>query len=182
MKRYAFVIHKNLSVLFLVIALIGYAGFRNLQEAWRSLSANSIGAEYLDSRNVVYQTKRNNCGPSVMKMILEYNGIDVSVEEIEKQVVLTEHGLNMNELHILAGKFGISSEGWVLTANDLLTVEYPVILFVNGQHFITADSIGRDGIYLRDPSLGRIKLPLRRLNDIWNGETLIFRHTIKRKR
>ena len=133
-----------------------------------------INAEYIGSEGVVLQTKNNNCGPSALKMIFDHFNIPSTLKEIEDKIELQGNGTSMLSIKKFAESKGLHADGWRLTLKDLLNTRFPVILFVNRNHFVVADSVILDTIFLRDPTLGSFLLPASNLSSIWKGETLTF--------
>ena len=130
----------------------------------------------VNDKNVVFQNKENNCGPAALKMIFNHYKIISTLPEIEAEVKLSEMGTSMFALKKMAELKGFHAEGWRLTLNDFLKITFPAILFVNGDHFIVADSVLNDTLYYRDPTNGKCKLKTNSLLKIWNGETLVIKH------
>ena len=117
-----------------------------------------------------------NCGPIALKMILDNYNIPSTLNEIENKMELKKSGTSMLSLKQYAEDKGLHADGWRLTLMDLVKATFPVILFVNGNHYVVADSVFQDTIFLRDPTLGRYKIPTSSLSRIWKGETLVFSH------
>ena len=122
-----------------------------------------------------WQNKNSNCGPIALKMILDYYAVPSTLLEIETRVKLNSRGATMLAMKETAERKGLHAEGWRLTLRDLANIHFPVILFVNGDHYIVADSLFGETLFARDPSFGKIEVPLTRLSDHWKGETLIFK-------
>jgi ABC-type bacteriocin/lantibiotic exporter with double-glycine peptidase domain len=161
-------------LLFAVIVLGGMTLFSSPDE-FKRFRSWWMGGEYLGSEGVVLQDKQNNCGPAALKMVFDYYGIPSTLAEIEQSVGLTAKGSSMLALKEMAELKGLRAEGWRYTLKDFLKAQMPVIVFVNGDHFAVVDSITEHKeILMRDPALGRLKLPAKRLPNIWNGETLVF--------
>jgi ABC-type bacteriocin/lantibiotic exporter with double-glycine peptidase domain len=173
---------KIIAAIGLAVLLSSYGGLMFLSRVIQTKSTGKIiiawmmDAEYIGNEGVVTQTKFNNCGPSALKMILDYYHIPSSLEEIEQGVKLSHKGSSMLALKEMAELKGLKAEGWNLTLEDFLKSSFPAVLFVNGNHFIVADSVLSDTLYLRDPSLGKIGLRVSNLPHIWKGETLVFKY------
>ncbi len=132
------------------------------------------GGEYLGTDGVVMQSSYNDCGPAALQMIFDRYGIPSTFGEIKQTVRLEGNGATMFSLKRMAEEKGLHAEGWLLTLGDLATASFPLVLFVHDDHFIVADSIYDSIIYLRDPAIGKIKIPAINLTRIWRGETLII--------
>ena len=130
---------------------------------------------YLGQEGVVLQDKQNNCGPATLKMILEHHGLVVSLRELNRRTNLTANGSSLLALKEAAESFGLHAEGLLMKPEDLCHAALPAVLFVAGRHFVVLDSVDSGGhLYVRDPEIGRMKIPSQRLVDIWKGEALVF--------
>ena len=142
-------------------------------------TGNSAGDEknmvYLGVEGVILQNRSNNCGPSALLMVLEYHGIAVSPGEMERKAKLVRQGVSISTLKELSRSFGLQATGWRLNFVDLPGVQFPAILFVENDHFVVVDSIGEgESLFVRDPAIGRLRIPKKVLMDRWKGETLVF--------
>ncbi|MFZ4622366.1 MAG: cysteine peptidase family C39 domain-containing protein [Bacteroidota bacterium] len=141
---------------------------------YKKRAAEAISAEYLGDDGIVLQRSSNDCGPSALKMLLEDEGIIVARDELERLVPLTEHGATMLDLRSAAEREGLILTGWKLSTDTLPHISYPAILFIRKNHYIVADSVVNNFVYARDPSIGRIRIPLDRIPRVWNGEALLI--------
>lgn len=133
------------------------------------------GSEYLGRDGVVMQTTRVNCGPSALKMVLEYHGVHIPLEKLESIIPVEEDGASMLALKRAAVHFGLETDGWRLVFDDLRTGPLPALVFVDRSHFVVVDSIRHHSVFLRDPGIGRLAVPETRFKERWRGETLLFR-------
>ena len=130
---------------------------------------------YLGFEGVILQNHSNDCGLAALMMVFEYHGIKVSPGQMEWKAKLPRQGVSMSTLKGLAQSFGLQATGWRLNFGDLPGVRFPAILFVENRHFVVVDSIGEGEIlFVRDPAIGRMKIPKKVLTDRWKGETLVF--------
>jgi hypothetical protein len=127
------------------------------------------------SEGALLQKNHNDCGPTALQMIFDYYGVPSSVHEIKAHVVLTEKGSTMLALKEMAELKGLSAEGWRLTPQDFSKISFPALLFVHNDHYLIADSIYDDSVFVRDPAIGRVGIPKGKLPQMWKGEVLVFR-------
>ncbi|MCX6138188.1 MAG: cysteine peptidase family C39 domain-containing protein [Ignavibacteriales bacterium] len=124
---------------------------------------------------MIHQTRWNTCGVAALKMIYDHFGINASLEELEDEVDPWERGISLLKLRRLAEERGLRAEGWKFDPAELPTVPFPAIFFVRGNHYVTADSFSaREGLYVRDPSCGRLLVRRDALFRSWRGESIIF--------
>ena len=132
------------------------------------------GGEFQGTEGVLMQTSYNNCGPAALQMIFDHYKIPSTIDEIERNVRLTENGTTMLALKQMAELKGLHAEGWRLTLNDFLNTSFPLFLFVHNDHFVVADSVCNRIVFLRDPAIGKVEIPTKNLPRIWRGEALVF--------
>jgi ABC-type bacteriocin/lantibiotic exporter with double-glycine peptidase domain len=141
----------------------------------KKISIYSKDVDSIGNKNVILQNKDNDCGPVALKMIFDHYHIPSTLNEIETSVKLKDKGTSMLALKEMAELKGLHAEGWRLTLEDLLKAEFPVILFVNGDHYFVADSALSDTLFVRDPTFGKLRLRINKLSEKWKGETLLFK-------
>jgi ABC-type bacteriocin/lantibiotic exporter with double-glycine peptidase domain len=141
----------------------------------KRISLHLRNDDSIDNKDVILQNKENNCGPAALKMIFDHYKIPATLAEIENKVGLNNRGTSMLALKEMADLKGLHAEGWRLSLEDFLKTTFPVILFVNGDHYIVADSVLSDTLFFRDPALGKLRLRINKLPEKWNGETLVFK-------
>lgn len=130
---------------------------------------------YLGVEGVILQNHGNTCGLAALMMVFEYHGIKASPGEVERKAKRARQGVSMLTLKELAQSFGLQATGWGLSFGDLPGVRFPAILFVENRHFVVVDSMGKgEALFVRDPAIGRIRIPRKVLMDRWKGETLVF--------
>jgi len=161
-------------VILCAVTMITVAEFFRRPDAFRVLAAAAIGAQYNGDSGVTRQTSNTNCGAAAVKMIFDHHGIATPLKEIETDACFSERGASMFGLKRLAEKNTLRADGWKLTYAMLERQRFPVILFVTDDHFVVADSVCDDEIFIRDPAIGRLRISRRNLLKIWKGEALIF--------
>ena len=139
-------------------------------------------AIFIGTDGVVFQDRENTCGPATLKMILDHWGIDISLRELKRKVRMSARGSSLFALKETAESFGLNANGLMLKTEDLRVSPLPLILFVRGEHFVVLDSMDGEGcLFVRDPMIGRIKIGVQGLEDIWRGEALVFDDLVGRR-
>ncbi len=133
---------------------------------------------FLGTEGVILQNRRNDCGLAALAMVLRHNGIEASMEEIEDRAGLSHRGASMLRLKDIAAQFNLCASGWRIEYDDLNHVKLPAILFVGDRHFVVVDSVDeRMAACIRDPAVGRLRIPRRILEQKWKGEVLLLART-----
>lgn len=134
------------------------------------------GMKLVSKEGLVFQDQNNNCGPAAVKTALDVLGIESSMEDIEKESGTNRFGTSMLGLKRAIEGYGLRAEGWRLTWRDFYRIKLPAVLFIEGQHYVTAlQFIGEDSLIIADPSIGRVKMSKNGLLKIWKGETLVLK-------
>jgi predicted double-glycine peptidase len=151
--------------------------------AWIESRVTSLRA--LRDAGVVKQRHDYSCGAASLATLLTY-GLNDPVDEdgllrelLEplKSDALTElqrKGLSLRDLQRLAQARGHKAQGFRLHGDQLAKLSRPVIVFVKPggyPHFAVLKGVRGDRVYVADPSLGNVRMPLYRFVDMWADES-----------
>jgi hypothetical protein len=140
---------------------------------------------------VVKQQYDYSCGSASLATLLTYGWNDRVDEDAllrsliaemspDDLVVLQQKGLSLHHLQQLAQLRGYKAQGFRLHQEQLAGVSRPVIVFIKPQgyaHFAVLKGVRGDRVYLADPSLGNVRMPLYRFLDMWadaSGRGVVF--------
>lgn len=144
-------------------------------ESARAILAWQSHARFNGAGGVLLQKKDNGCGPAALAMIFSAHNVASSVDSLERELALTQHGAIMSNLKRVAENHMLRVSAWRLTASHLRHIPLPAVLFLRQGHFVVLDSvITGNRAYLRDPAIGRITISTTHLGRLWDGETLLF--------
>ncbi len=118
---------------------------------------------------VIQQSKRNTCGPAALAMFLTSVGRPATEAELEQEMSPGPNGVTLTSIVTAAGSRGVRLEAWRVRPDTLGQIRTPVILWIDGDHFVVFDSLASEGAHLRDPSAGRLVVSLDRLLKRWDG-------------
>jgi ATP-binding cassette subfamily B protein len=118
----------------------------------------------------VVQTSAMDCGPAVLKCLLDGFGIPVSYGRLREACQTDVDGTSIDVIEAVAAQLGLLVEQVMLPVNHLLLAEaeaLPAILIVrlpNGlTHFVLAWRRHGPFVQVMDPAVGRRWVPCRRL-------------------
>lgn len=126
-----------------------------------------------------------SCGSASLATLLAYGLNDRVDEEAllrallgsmspEEIGALQRNGLSLHHMQRLAQLRGHKAQGFRLHHTQLARVTRPVIVFVKPggyQHFAVLKGVRGDRVYLADPSLGNVRMPLYRFIHMWADES-----------
>lgn len=149
---------------------------------WLSMSED-MPDQKLDLSNPKH--KKMLCGPVSLRNALGRLGIYCSLRELASQCEISSRGITLKELERVAGRIqGMKSRAKRLDWDGLKRLEGAAVLFVEGDHFVTADpretppsgSADSAAVRIYDEKKPAQWMTREELEKIWRGETL----TIKR--
>lgn len=141
--------------------------------------------------NLVKQTLDYSCGAASLATVLTYGlGDKVSEEDILKNILdalpkdeetlRKKQGFSLLDLKGAAESRGYKAQGFRLSPEYLSKLHGPVIVFIRPKdykHFAVLKGVRYDRVYLADPSLGNVRMPVYKFLDMWldeNGKGIIF--------
>ena len=95
-----------------------------------------------------------DCGPSVMKMIADYYGLDYSVSELIGLCKTTTIGTSILNLQRCAKEIGLRTFSTKCQLSDLQMVPLPAIALLNSNHYVVISEINYNHIRILDPRQG----------------------------
>jgi predicted double-glycine peptidase len=139
----------------------------------------------LRDAGVVKQRYDYSCGAASLATLLTYGlndpvGEDALLQALldplspEQIRTLQQNGLSLLDLQRLANSRGHRAQGFRIHLSQLAKLPYPVIVFIRPRgyrHFAVLKGIRGERIYLADPSLGNVRMPLYRFLRMWADDS-----------
>jgi peptidase C39-like protein len=147
------------------------------------MGALTLGATYLGDSAVYRQRSFADCGVAALHMIFETHRrpFPRELDDSLLHVVRTRgQGLSFAEMARLATDGGLTAQGYMMDLEALRATRLPVIAHLTG-HFVVVDRVTATAVLVRDPTLGRLSLPLARFVRSWTGRVLVFSDVVPGK-
>jgi uncharacterized protein len=145
----------------------------------------------LRDANVVKQQFDYSCGAAALATLFRYGfGENVTERDVMVQLlgsqtaeqlqITLQQGFSLLDLQRVAQARGYQAEGFRLQPQALSQLSGPVIVFIQPRgyrHFAVLRGIRGDRVYLADPSLGNIRMPMYQFLESWldsSGMGVIF--------
>lgn len=122
------------------------------------------------------------CGPLCLLSICDYHKITTTIDEIVcESDYNAKYGTTMLGLHLAAQKLGLSSIPLKIDIHQLCRFNNPIIVFVNGNHFLIVHRCKGDKVLIQNPPSFPFLVSKEAFLKKWDGEALVFDKKLKNK-
>jgi len=98
-----------------------------------------------------------DCGPSCLRMIVEYYGRSVSLQELRNHCFITREGVTLLGISESAEHIGMRTLGVKISWQKLLNeAALPCIAHIHHNHFVVVYKITKSKAYIADPAYGLV--------------------------
>ena len=116
------------------------------------------------------------CGAACIAIIMEAMGSYLPLEQVREACAVGRDGVKASNMVKAAKGFGLEAKGFRKNPEDLQTMEMPVILHWNFNHFVVLEGFGAKGrVYLNDPAMGPRTITQEELDQAFTGVVLTLK-------
>lgn len=110
------------------------------------------------------------CGAACMKMLLDYYGVTVSLEDLIQECGTNVTGCTMADLKRVGTAHGLNSYACKMDASDLVKQDRPAIIHWKGTHWVVFCGVNGQGEpVICNPSSGRFPLSRGSFDRFFDG-------------
>jgi ATP-binding cassette, subfamily B, bacterial CvaB/MchF/RaxB len=123
-----------------------------------------------ESHDVILQKSKNDCGIAAAKNIVVKHG--KNPDALDTLLHAGDNGVNLLEIKQALQQYGFSPKGYKTVIGELGLLPVPMIAHVSGNHFVVIEEVNAKDMVIIDPSIGRMKYPLGKFAEKWDGVAL----------
>lgn len=117
------------------------------------------------------QADNKDCGPTCIKIIARYYGINISIQDLRSLSETTREGSNFLFLSKAAKKIGFHTLSVKINFKNINEVHLPCILHWKNEHFVVLYKVSKGNFYISDPAFGRLRYSTEQFLKMWTGSS-----------
>jgi ATP-binding cassette, subfamily B, bacterial len=107
-------------------------------------------------------------------MVFAYHGKQVPLDELREMTSTNRDGVDAFALTQAARQHGLTARGVASDVDALTHLPAGSILHWNFTHFVVFEQVGRKGVYIVDPALGRRRVSMATFRHAYTGVAIVF--------
>lgn len=94
-----------------------------------------------------------DCGVTCLKMIINYFGNPISIQELKKLLPMQSEGVTLSDISEVANEVGLKTKGVKVNYNSLVQeLPTPCIAYWKQQHFVVIYHLNEEYVWIADPA------------------------------
>lgn len=134
--------------------------------------ADRITGRFFSRTPLILQTEAAECGLACMAMIAGSHGRAMDLAAMRRLFSASLKGMTLRDLVRLGAAMRLATRAVRLDLDDLRQLRLPCVLHWNHNHFVVLTKVGRKGVVVHDPAVGRRKIDYGEFSKSFTGVAL----------
>ena len=123
----------------------------------------------------VLQMEATECGAAALGIILAHHGRYVPIEDLRAECRVSRDGTNGLSIKKAAEKFGLITNVFAKSVDDLRKLQPPLLVHWELNHFLVVEGFAKGRVYLSDPATGRRSVDEATFHASYTGIVFCFK-------
>ncbi len=118
----------------------------------------------------ILQSNSVDCGPTCLKMVAKFFGIDFPIKSLSQKMNLSKEGVSLYDINKASKELGLFSKGVKLSFDSFQSIPLPCIIPWNNIHFVVVYEVSEYRIIYANPSIGLLSCSRESFIKNWSGD------------
>ena len=116
----------------------------------------------------IRQREAMDCGPTCLKIICQYYGLNPSIQLLREQCDKSQQGVTLQGINSTAEDLGFKTIPLRLKIDDFMEqAQLPCIIHWQNSHYVVVYKIHKNKVYMADPGKGKVVISKNDFKEFW---------------
>lgn len=121
----------------------------------------------------IEQYQKTECGICCVCMIQNYYNLEITIQELRKDLEVGRDGSTFTQLNELLEKYNFTTKAYKIPAEKIFILDAPSIILWDNNHFVIYEGEKNNKVVIVDPKIGRLKYSIEEFSEHFSNYVLV---------